>query len=237
MATTIEDIQYDEMLSVLHYEEVMKNAALEQCIYIFVEGYSEEATFQMLLEESGLDFIENGIVIANYGGIGNLKHAVRLLRKTLSHDRPIIVTYDDDLEGKKKLKHLNDPLITAFKVPYRPVVNYSNGSTGGSFEEAFSPECFLEACFQEGVLSPSFSGQPASFLRIFDKTEPWVAQLEQFVVSNGSMASSINKVKLAEHMAETCAPVPDTFMKLAKTALALRKNNPVKHPDDVEFPI
>ena len=41
MATTIEDIQYEEMLSELHHEVVMKNAALEQCIYIFVEGESE----------------------------------------------------------------------------------------------------------------------------------------------------------------------------------------------------
>ncbi len=51
MTTTIEDIQYEEMLSELHFEVVMKNAALEQCIYIFVEGGSEEASFQPLLED------------------------------------------------------------------------------------------------------------------------------------------------------------------------------------------
>ena len=52
MATTIEDIQYDEMLSDLHHEAVMRNEALKQCIYIFVEGESEEATFKALLDNN-----------------------------------------------------------------------------------------------------------------------------------------------------------------------------------------
>ena len=237
MATTIEEIQYDEMLSDLHHESVMNNAALEQCIYIFVEGESEEATFQMLLEDSGLDFQGNGIVIANYNGIGNLKHAVRLLRKTLSHNRPIIVTYDDDLEGKRISKHLGDPLITDFKVPHEPVVTYSDGSVGGSFEEVFSQQCFMDACFDDGVLEPSFSGEQAVFSSGFDKDKPWFSQLAKFVMKNGGNASSINKVRLAEHMAESCDPVPETFIKLAETALELRKDNPVRHPDDIDLPI
>jgi len=149
MATTLDDIWHDQMLEELHYEAVMKRAALEQCIYIFVEGESEETTFQMLLEDTscGLDFEHNGIIIANYNGIGNLKHAIRLLRKTLSHDRPIIVTFDDDPDGKRNEKHLNDPLIFPFKIPQSPTVTFSDGSTGGSFEEAFSQQCFIESSF------------------------------------------------------------------------------------------
>ena len=79
MATTMEDILYDEMISELYHEAVMKNAALDQCIYIFVEGESEDRTFQMILEDQrcGLAFEENGVVVANYNGIGNLHHAVR----------------------------------------------------------------------------------------------------------------------------------------------------------------
>jgi hypothetical protein len=234
MATTIEDIHYEEMLSERHFEAVMKNAALEQCIYIFVEGESEEATFQMLLEDCGLDFKENGIVIANYNGIGNLKHAVRLIRKTLSHDRPIIVTYDDDLEGKRISTHLNVPLITAFKVPQQAVVTYSDGSVGGSFEEVFSPLCFIEACFQGQILEPSFPGRQSAFSSSFDKNKPWFPQLAKFVESNGRKASSINKVRLAEQMADSCDPVPATFIKLAEVALELRASNPVRHPDNVE---
>ncbi len=236
MATTIEDIQYDEMLSELRYEAVMENAALEQCIYIFVEGDSEEATFEMLLEDCGLDFKENGIVIANYNGIGNIKHAVRLLRKTLSHDRPIIITYDDDLEGKKNLKYLNDPLISAFKVPHIPVVTYRDGSVGGSFEEAFSPACFMMSCFQKGVLESSFSGTLSDFSSSFDKSKPWLTQLQKYVASNGGKHSSINKVRLAEYMAASCN-TPTTFIELAKLALELRKYNPVKHPDEIKFKI
>ena len=201
MGTTMEDILNEEIVSILHHEAMMKRAALEQCIYIFVEGDSEEATFQMLLESCGLDFQEYGIVIANYNGIGNLKHAVRLLQKTLSHDRPIIVTYDDDLDGKRISKFLNYPLITGFKVPITPVVTYRDGSSGGSFEEAFSPKCFLHACFQDDVLQPSFPDMPASFLSMFDERKPWFQQLERFVKNNGVKAR-INKVRLAECMAE-----------------------------------
>ena len=81
MATTMEDIIYEEMLDTLYAEEIMKTAAGAQCIYIFVEGESEEATFQMLLEGCGLDFKTHGVVVANYNGIGNLKNSIRLLRK------------------------------------------------------------------------------------------------------------------------------------------------------------
>ncbi len=239
MATTIEDIMYDEMINELHHEVVMKNAALEQCIYIFVEGESEEATFQMLLEDQlcGLNFEKIGVVIANYNGIGNLQHAVRLLRKTLSHDRPIVVTYDDDLEGKSKLKYLSEPLITPFKIPQTPVVEFGNGSWGGSFEEVFSPDCFLRSCFEGEVLPGNFTGSPSDFSLNFDKAKPWIPQLAKYVSVTGCHPASINKVLLAENMAHNCDPVPDAFIKLAETVLDLRKQNPIKHPDDVELPI
>ncbi|KKO47421.1 hypothetical protein WG68_02010 [Arsukibacterium ikkense] len=239
MATTIEDIMYDEMINELHYEAVMKNAALDQCIYIFVEGESEEATFQILLEDQlcGLDFEKNGVVVANYNGIGNLGHAVRLLRKTLSHDRPIVVTYDDDLEGKRKLKYLNDPLITPFKMPQTPVVEFRDGSWGGSFEEVFSPDCFLKSCFEGAVLPETFTGSLSGFTSSFDTTKPWTPQLAKYASVNGCHPASINKVLLAENMAHNCDPVPDSFIKLAETVLNLRKQNPVKHPADIDLPI
>ena len=237
MSTTMEDILEDELISKLHNEAIMKRAALEQCIYIFVEGDSEEATFQMLLENPGcgLNFQENGIVIANYNGAGNLKHALRLLRKTLSHDRPIIVTFDDDLAGKRIVGHLNDPLIYSFCIPNKPVVTYTDGTEGGSFEEAFSPRCFLEACFQSGVLEPSFSGTLSDFSAVFDNKKPYLNQFKIYIKNNGGKPGSINKVLLAKYMARTSNPVPDTFIKLAKIALDLRKSNPVRHFDDVEL--
>lgn len=162
MGTTIEDIQYEEMLNALVFEKVMQNEAKKQCIYIFVEGESEELAFQHLLEGCGIDFDKFGIVIANYNGIGNLKHAIRLLHKTLSHDRPIIVTYDDDHEGKK-IKKINSPLITYFKIPFSPVVSYNDGSLGGTFEESFPKDCFIDACFQQNVIASSFLSKRNDF--------------------------------------------------------------------------
>ncbi|HHQ4659781.1 TPA: TOPRIM nucleotidyl transferase/hydrolase domain-containing protein [Aeromonas veronii] len=237
MATTIDDITYDEMLSELHHEAVMRNEALKQCIYIFVEGESEEATFKTLLENvmCGLDFQSNGIVIANYNGIGNLKHAIRILRKTLSHDRPIIVTYDDDLEGKKVERYIDGPLIYPFRIPHEPVVTYADGSQGGSFEEAFSKQTFIDACFQTGVIEPSSPGTATEFRVEFDDSKPWFPQIVRYVVSKGGHAGSINKVRLAKTMASICESIPDTFLELARKTVELRKNNPILHPDDVDL--
>lgn len=242
MSTTMEDILEEQMLDELLYEAVMKNAALEQCIYIFVEGHSEELTFQKLLEHPscGLNFQENGIVIANYNGIGNLKHMIRLLRKTLSHDRPVIVTYDDDLEGKKAEKYLNelnDPLIHLFRVPLKPVVTYRDGTKGGSFEEAFSLQCFVDACFQPGVMPSSFAGTLSELMAFFESGKPWDSQIAEYVKSKGFCAGSIDKVLRAKFMAEMCDPIPETFVELAKIALELRKLHPVRHPDDVDLSI
>ncbi|QAY91249.1 TOPRIM nucleotidyl transferase/hydrolase domain-containing protein [Pseudomonas sp. ACM7] len=235
MATTMEDIIYDEMLDSLCAEEIMKKAAGAQCIYIFVEGESEEAIFQMLLEDCGLDFKTHGIVIANYNGIGNLRNSIRLLRKTLSHDRPIIMTYDDDRPGKREAQHIDDELITAFKIPQTPVVKYPDGSDGGSLEEAFPPELFIESSFKCDVILNSNENIKSDFSAIFDAKKPWFAQLASFVSSINMKAGSINKVRLAEHMAESCNPIPDTFKKLAELALKLREQHPVKSPNDVDL--
>lgn len=239
MSTTMEDIYRDEMLETIHYEIVMEKAALEQCIYIFVEGESEEQTFQDLLEDSacGLNFKKHGVVIANYNGIGNLQHAVRLLRKTLSHDRPVVVTFDNDMEGKRKIKYLDDSLFTAFEIPQDPVVKYQNGNWGGSFEESFTPECFLSACSRKGVLPPAFSGSISDFSSMFIQTEPWFPQLAKFVNENGYNAGKINKIELAKNMANSCYPIPRTYIELAKIVLQLREKNPIKHPDDIEIKI
>lgn len=235
MATTIEDIKYDEMISSMCDEVIMREAAKAQCIYIFVEGESEEAVLHILLEECGLDLNKHGIVIANYNGIGNLKSSIRLLRKTLSHDRPIIVTYDDDLAGKREVRDAGDELITYFKIPQSPVVRFSDGSEGGSLEEAFSPDVFIDSSFESDMV---FNGDPrmkSDFSSAFDASKPWFSQLARFVESRGGRAASINKIKLCENMAQLCDPIPDTFKKLAALALSLRERYPVKSPNDVDL--
>lgn len=235
MGTTIEDIQYEEMLNELHFDAVMKNEAQKQCIYIFVEGDSEEVAFQPLLESCGLNFEIDGIVLANYNGIGNLKHAIRLLRKTLSHDRPVIVTFDDDLDGKRVSSAICDPLITTFGIPFSPVVTYNNGSKGGSFEECFPPDCFIDSCFKPRAIDNKVLTKESDFRKIFDPERPWVTQLANFIKANGGNPGAFSKVEIAENMAASCSPVPSTFEELAKVVSQIRERNPIKHPDDVDI--
>ncbi|HGP1211626.1 MULTISPECIES: TOPRIM nucleotidyl transferase/hydrolase domain-containing protein [Enterobacteriaceae] len=235
MGTTMEDIQYDEMIKELHYEAVMKNEARKQCIYIFVEGYSEEVSFQPLLEQCGIDFDKNGIIIANYNGIGNLEHAVRLLKKTLSHDRPIIITFDDDLEGKKVKKITDDPLITYFPIPLKPVVKYKNGLQGGSFEESFNPDCFIDACFQKHTIDDQVISKKNEFKKIFEPTKPWISQLANFIKNNGGNPGGVNKINIAENIVSCISEIPETYKKLADTITAVRKKFPIQHPDNISI--
>lgn len=235
MSMTLHDILMEEMMEELHHEKVMRNATLEQCIYLFVEGHSEEETFKDLLENTGfdLDLERDGIVIANYNGIGNLANTIRLLHNTLSHDRPIVVTYDDDKNGKTAIKDVEYPKTINFKIPYRPIVNFSDGSQGGSFEEAFDSSDFKDACFREGVLRSCFTGSLGGFELVFDERKEWYNQLKKYVKNCGGDPDSINKVMLAKNMVELCNPVPETFFELAKLLVELREKNPIQHPDGV----
>ncbi len=61
MGTTLDDIKMEEAFSALHDEAVMKAAALSQCIYLFVEGDSEDIpnsilnhTWKPALSKAGL---------------------------------------------------------------------------------------------------------------------------------------------------------------------------------------
>lgn len=239
MGMSYEDIQREEMWSAMHHELVMEKAGLAQCIYVFVEGHSEEAVLHCLLKEKecDIDFKELGVVVANYNGINNLKHAVRLLRQTLSHDRPIIVTYDDDPSGKRNLKYIkNDPLLIPFRIPIIPRVTYKDNSKGGSLEEAFNEFCFIDSCFDKDVAGSYFMGNKDEFTSNFKIDLPWYSQFCTYVDSKGGRAKSINKVRLAENMAESCQPIPETFIELSNTIREVRNKCPIKHPDDVDFP-
>lgn len=237
MSTTIEDIQYEEMLSELHYEVVMKNAAISQCIYIFVEGDSEEIAIPILLNRLNLGLDALGIIVANYNGIGNLGHSIRLLSKTLSHDRPVVVTFDNDQKGKRIIGTVSGSIFTEFPIPINPIVTYSDGHAGGSFEESFNQDIFIEACFQSELIGVTLSNKKGVFTSIFNQSKPWLSQVIQFIQSHGGQATQLNKPKIAEYMAENCQPVPDTYVKLAEKLINIRNQNPIKHPDDVKLPI
>lgn len=234
MGISIEEAREELILNDLFEEQLMKEAAKRQSIYIFVEGDSEELTFQPLLEDCGIDFKTMGIVIANYNGEGNLKHALRLLSNTLSHDRPVIVTYDDDHAGKK-LQKPHNPLITYFKIPSTPVVSYDDASSGGSFEESFPKEIFIASCFQENVIDRALVSKRLDFEKMFDPKVPWVSQLKKFILSYGGKPSSINKPQLAENMMISVVDIPETYKELAKQIIFIRNQYPVKHPYDIEL--
>lgn len=237
MSMSIDEVHYQDFLSECHFNLVMKNEAKKQCIYIFVEGDSEELAFQPLLEGCGVDFEKHGIIVANYNGIGNLKHALRLFNKTLSHDRPVVVTFDDDIDGKRISNFIKGSLITSFKIPCTPVVTYNNGQKGGSFEECFPHEIFIESSFKPLAIDNKVLGKLAEFREIFDIHTPWVAQLAKFIKSNGGDPGSINKVKIAENMIASDAATPETFEKLASLIIKIRENHPIEHPNWVGLKI
>jgi len=102
-----DDWAWEQAIQDLHYEAVMDRATKEQCIYLLVEGASEERAFPILLEEVGVELDSLGVVVANYNGCRNLIHALRFFYKTLSSDRPVIATIDNDQDGKQILHKIN----------------------------------------------------------------------------------------------------------------------------------
>ena len=71
---------------------------------------------------------------------------LRLLNLTLSFNRPIVLTYDNDpesiksIEASRKQNFINN-LVSEFPIPNTPVVTYPSGHAGG-VEESFSPDNF-----------------------------------------------------------------------------------------------
>lgn len=239
MSMTYEDIAHDMALEELHHEEVMRKARISQCIYLFVEGNSEEVAIPILLERCGLNLDELGISVANYNGVRNLRHALRLLNKTLSHDRPVVVTFDNDKEGiaeERKLKQMDidSDLIHYFKIPSHNVVNFDIHK-GGSFEESFPLDDFIDSCFSSEIMSPNLVSQRNEFLSSFDSEKPWYSQVIQFCTKNNYHEFANKKVLLAENLANNCGLIPQTYLKLAEVLVEIRNQNPVLHPDDIDL--
>lgn len=231
----------DEVISELHEEAVMKRATLEQCIYLFVEGESEEEALPVLLDRCGIDLENIGIIIANYKGSGNLELSLRLLNQTLSHDRPIIVTFDNDEKGKKvpssiaKLEFKHN-LISMMPIPDKPVVIYGCGHKGGSYEESFEPKHFIKTCFKDGIVERSLLSKKSDFEANFKPDKPWYRQFKDYCYMKDGQKFIPNKIKLAIALAENCKTVPDTFVKLAGLLLEVRSQHPIRHLDDVDLP-
>ena len=240
MTTTLYDVAADMAISDLHDEAVMARATLEQAIFVFVEGDSEEVALPLLFTDI-LDLNAVGAKIANYNGHGNLRAALRLLKLTLSHNRPIIVTHDNDPESiasvhRCERQNLLGDLTYLFSIPTEPVVSYSCGHAGGSFEESFPVAVFLNVAFSDGMLPADVISQRASFESDFDQSKPWLRQLQKFIAGLGFTKWSTRKPMLAEALARECDELPLTFSRLASLIREVRDKYPVVHPDEVELP-
>jgi hypothetical protein len=240
MSTTYEEIAQEIALAKLIDEAKIERAKKEQCIYLFVEGDSEEIAFPLLLNKI-IDLAELGVIIANYNGIGNLNAALRLLSTTLSHDRPVIVTYDNDLDGKRAVQKYSMssyfvPIVKLFPIPQIEVVNYPNDHKGGSFEESFLWEDFVNCAFQEDLLPNEILAKKDLFINTFDQKKPWYDQLKKYCALNGFHKFGINKLILAEKLALECKKIPQTYIDLADLISEVRNDYPIIHPDNVDLP-
>lgn len=227
-----ESIEFDILLERKSENEqwtiASKESALEQCIYLFVEGESEEAAFRILLEEGlGIKFDEYGVVIANYNGIGNLKNTIRLMNQTLSHSRPMIFTFDDD--DKSLIAKIVDlPCnVHLFKVPSDPVVTLPSGEKGGSFEESFDASDFIDACFETTLLKMNPEISKTEFANLFSVGKSFYPQIVNFLKSKNMPSYLPNKIEIAESMATSCIAEPETYIKLAELIRSLRLNSPI----------
>ncbi|WP_413114086.1 TOPRIM nucleotidyl transferase/hydrolase domain-containing protein [Thaumasiovibrio sp. DFM-14] len=211
------------------WDTASKESALEQCIYLFVEGESEEIAFRILLEEGlGVDFKKLGLVIANYNGIGNLKHTLRLMNLTLSHERPMIFTFDDDNKSLINGLGQQPDNIYLFKVPFSPVVTLPNGDIGGSFEESFEASDFINALFETTLLKLNPQVVKSQFIASFNPTHPFYDQSVKYLRAQNLQSYLPSKIEIAEHMAAECDPEPDTYVKLAELIKRIRSENPVQ---------
>lgn len=238
---TPEDYAMEQAFEELHHEEVMRQATLQQCIYVFVEGQSEEVAIPILFERLGMDLEEDGVIVTHYNGINNLPHVLRLMNQTLSYDRPIIVTYDNDLDGQRITRKISPYIYIGSKVilqtiPSSPVVTFNNGHQGGSFEEAFPFKFFINICFQECFMPSNIVALKHDFLKKFNSNKPWLAQISEFCKVHQCMDFGKCKVSLAENLAKNCDRIPSSFNDLATLVKQTRLAHPVKHPDDVELP-
>ena len=240
MSMTYDDYAREMALDELHQEAVMERATREQCIYLFVEGESERIAFPILLGNI-VNLEELGVVVAVYNGNGNLYTALKLLSQTLSYDRPVIATYDNDPDGVRSVRRYRESDFVSDRVffhsiPTSPVVEFPHGHRGGSFEESFAATDFLAACFSPPVLPHEISERRQQFESLFEPGKPWLDQVRKFCAQHGFKDWSARKPILAERLAEDCAATPDTYEKLANLIRDVRQQHPVRHPDDVELP-
>lgn len=231
------DAMFEQYIEELAHEASMEIITIQQCIYLFVEGRTEEEAFPELLARCDIDLETLGIVIANYRGISSLLPCLRLLKQTLSHDRPVIVTLDNDEEGNSFIGRFGSSGVDADQLRIVPLpsiitpIKYSDGHCGGSFEELFSVEHFLDQVFSPDFLPENVVVAKEEFLKAFKNDKNWFGQAKKFCAERGHVNLKDMKVELGIRLAETCPKVPPDILKLAQIIRELRDKHPIRDPN------
>ncbi|MDA3884849.1 MAG: hypothetical protein PF638_04570 [Candidatus Delongbacteria bacterium] len=229
--------------SLLHEHELDKCKQLYK-IFLFVEGDTEEAVLPDMIHEAGYDLEENSIEIANYNGVSNLIHSIRLLRKTLNYRSPIIVTIDNDDAGFKEYNRLisqTDLLgslepVYFYKLPTsKTKIDYTTHK-GGSFEEIFEMDCFLEAILKLEGIPAELIQDKEIIKKDFVRNISWVTQIKKILNSYG-YKRDIDKISLGQWMDCIKISIPQDILDLAELIKEVREKYPVKLiGEDFEYP-
>ena len=233
------DAVWDAYIGELVGDEELRFLTYQQCIYLFVEGDTEEEAYPELLAKCDLNIDDLGILIANYHGAGDLIHCLRLLQMTLSYDRPVVVTIDNDEEGQRNLNKLKKydfdmKLITILPMPsIDQPIKYASGHIGGAFEEMFPINHFVDQAFCSEFMPEAIVTKKGKFVGSLQKTSGWFKQLKKFCAQRGYTEIEAHKTRIGVRLAETCKLTPPDISKLADTLHKVRKKYPVRNPEEV----
>ncbi len=244
MGTTFEDIAYEQYLIDREEEQIRLQSILRYCVYLFVEGFTEERAFPLLFERLNFDFREKGIVIANYNGSGNADASIMLLRQTLSNDRPILFTFDNDEAGQKIIA---SPLIKNEQVQGRLWLNplpdvmrkieYASGHVGGSFEEMFEQDDFLDCIFTLDGITQEILSLKNELTERFETQKPWRNQVKKFMYEHGIpnfLESETSKIELGVKLANECKVPPKDIENLVSRLMQIREKYPIRDIRDFD---
>lgn len=226
MATTMDDVirdmAADEWYRSQEQEHFEGLSKLFHAVYLFVEGESEKRALPILFELANYDHEADSIIICNCGGATQFINALRLLRNTLSSDRPVVILLDNDQEGKDVFNELKALNFYNLLIPQ---------DRDGEFEEIFSEDNFLKACLEDIIARKKTEKQKKKFEQHFDRTQPWSKQFYQFLGLTKKQFAP-NKPKIAEKMAIDCTSVPSDILNLIEVLKKVREKYPISNIAD-----
>lgn len=201
-------------------------------MYLFVEGDTEEGVFPIIFERLNYEYDEDGVIIANCGGNGNFSHCIDLLRKTLSNNRPVLITYDNDTNSDskiQKLKSSHHDKLYFYSLPFKNnKITFKNGFLGGSFEELFEKEEYIESIFSIKELN-QYIDCKHELLKTINNKSLWFNQIKGFFHNKLNCDIEGYKKKIGMFIAKNCRKIPQEFSEIIDLIKKIRKEYPVKN--------